>query len=81
MKSKYKPVDWLRAIVLERMKTNDLDAKSLAILTGFKYDYIRKLLSQSPTEWPQSAKKKVFRALEIDIASLPKDVQCAIAQY
>ena len=81
MKRKLKPVDWLRAIVLERMKTNGLDAKSLAILTGFKYDYVRKLMSVSPTEWPQSVKKKVFKALEIDVASLPQEVQCAIAQY
>ncbi len=81
MKSKLKPVDWLRALVLERMKTNGLDGKDLAGLTGFKYDYIRKLLSQSPTEWPQSAKKRVFRSLEIDIASLPLEVQCEIAQY
>ena len=81
MKAKYKPVDWLRALVLERMKTNGIDAKSLAILTGFKYDYMRKLMAVSPTEWPQSAKKRVFKALEINVASLPAEVQCAIAQY
>ena len=81
MKAKLRPIDWLRALVLERMKTNDLDAKSLAGLTGFKYDYIRKLLSQSPTEWPQSAKKRIFKALEIDIARLPLEVQCEIAQF
>lgn len=80
-KQKLPKIDWLRAIVLERQKTCGFDMKDLASLTGLEYGYIRKLFQRSPSEWPGETKKKIFRALEIDVASLPEAVQLQIAQY
>lgn len=75
------PIDWLKALVLERLEAQNLDLKKLAALTGYEYSYTRKMNVVPSSDWKQAYKKAVCAALGIEIAALPTDVQMAIAQY
>lgn len=59
------PVDWLRAVVLERKDVLGYDLKRLAKIGGVSYDYFRKLIRMSPWDWPTPVRERVCRELGI----------------
>ena len=80
-KAKQPPIDFLKAIILERLDRIDLSAQDLAKMTGIGVNTVRDLLRQSPLSWRHEYRKTILRALGISIADLPDDVQKQIAQH
>lgn len=55
------PIDWLRAAILERQAVMGYDLKRLAGVGGISYDYMRKLITVSPWEWPSDVREKICK--------------------
>lgn len=74
-------VDWLRALVLERMADKELSQKDLAERTHYGYYTVRKNMMHHPHEWSRDFRNAVFRTLGISVKRLPDQVQQEILLY
>ncbi|MBR0081566.1 MAG: hypothetical protein IJP98_02365 [Clostridia bacterium] len=78
---KQQPIDWLKAVILERMHANGFTREDVCVLAGISVPTFRTLMLQPVTAWDYSQRKAVLKALRIKIKELPEDVQLSIAQY
>ena len=69
------PVDWLWAIILERMKAKKVNIQTLAKAADISYDYMRKLINVSPWEWPRYVREYVCDYLGINLIVTPKGIE------
>ena len=74
-------IDWLKAVILERMNISDFSYADMAALSGIGINRMGKLMKLPVPTWPFEDRKRVLRALQIRIADLPGEVQQKIAQY
>ncbi len=58
-------IDWLRAVILERMAVKHISIKQLASGVHVHYDTMRKYMMQSPESWPCDVRAKVCTTLGI----------------
>lgn len=59
------PIDWLKAAILERIDAKGYNLKTLAAATVISYEYMRKLMTRPPMEWPYDCRDAVCKALGI----------------
>ena len=59
------PIDWLKAAILERISAKGYTLKTLAAAAGVSYEYMRKLMTMPPMEWPYHYRDEVCKALGI----------------
>ena len=74
-KPKDPPVDWLWAMVLERMKVKKVDLKKLAEVGECSYPYMRRLINESPWNWPRGIREKVCEYLGVNIIVTPNGIE------
>ena len=60
------PVDWLRAIILERRIAYRYDLKTLAEVTNLSYGELRKQNMNPPADWTPKYRDAVCEALGIE---------------
>lgn len=65
--AKRPPIDWLRAAILERKMTLGYDLKGLAVVGGISYEYMRRLYTRPPQEWPHGVLENVCREFGITL--------------
>lgn len=74
-------IDWLKAVILERMSVSDFSYADMATLSGIGVNRFGKIMKQPVPTWPYEDRKRVLRALQIRISELPGEVQQKIAQF
>lgn len=75
MKYKDKPIDWMKAIVLERMNQFGYTRSELAEKTGVSEPTLRKCLNSHSASWNPKYQKEILKTLHIKVAALPVEVQ------
>lgn len=80
-KIRQKPVDWMKAVILERMDVCDFTREDVAVLANIGVNTFRELMKQPPMTWRYEYRKAVLKALSIKIEDLPAEVQMKIAQF
>lgn len=58
-------IDWLRAVILERMAVYGISRKDLAKTANVCYETMRDYFTYSPTEWPIQVREAVCKRLGI----------------
>ncbi len=74
-------IDWLKAVILERMQLLDMSVSELSLRTGIGVNRVYKLMEMPVPAWPLDIRHKVLDELQIRVEDLPRDVQMEIAQY
>lgn len=74
-------VDWLRALVLERMQEKDICQRTLAEHINYSYATTRRYMMKHPQEWTREFRNAVFRTLGISVKRLPESIQKEILLY
>lgn len=69
------PIDWLWAAVLERKMVKRVDLKTMAKTVGVSYPYMRRLIVQSPWDWPTDVRKAVCGELGIHLDFTPETIK------
>lgn len=65
------PVDWLKALVLERVNVRPgYNLKSLAADSKIPYSTLRRLMGMDTQDWSRAQRHSVCRALHISEAQL-----------
>lgn len=80
-KIKQPPIDWLKAVILERMQIHGYNQGDVAVLAGIGINTFNDLMKQPVPTWRYEYRKSVLIALGIKVAELPTEVQLQIAQY
>ena len=73
-------IDWLKAVVLERMHAFGITRESTALLADISANTFRGMMNSRTEDWSADNRRAVMKALHIRIADLPDDVQLAIAR-
>lgn len=58
-------IDWLRAVILERMAVKSINIKQLSDKVKVPYTTMRRYMTQSPESWPCDVRAKVCTALGV----------------
>lgn len=74
-------IDWLKALILERMHETGLGKAAIAKKAGINANRFYRLMEIPVPAWPYEDRQKVLEALQVKIKDLPADVQMEIAQY
>lgn len=69
------PVNWLWAIILERMKVKHYTVQKLASAAGCSYDSMRHYINADPWSWPYKVRESVCEVLGVNIIITPKGVE------
>ena len=80
MKPKEPPIDWLKAAILERMEALGFNREDVCTLADISAPTFRMMMKDPSGEWNHAQRRAVLKALHINIADLPRDVQVSIAQ-
>ena len=62
-KPKYPPIDEALGVVLARKVQINMDLKTLAGITGYNYDALRKAFVKGPKEWTPEMRDRILTAL------------------
>lgn len=62
-KPKYPPIDEALGVVLARKFQMNMDLKTLAGITGYNYDALRKAFTKGPKEWTPEMRDRILTAL------------------
>lgn len=74
-------IDWLKAIILERMDLNGYTREQVAQLSGIGINTFRELMKTPVPMWAYEYRIKVLKALDIKIQKLPVEIKCQILEY
>lgn len=66
------PVNWLWAIILERMKVKHYTVRELAAAADCSYDCMRHYINCDPWKWPYKVRESVCKVLGVKIEFTPK---------
>lgn len=80
MKPKDPPIDWLKAVILERMETFDFCREDVCTLANLSMPTFRTMMREPAAKWDYSKRKAVLKALHISVSDLPQDVQLSIVK-
>lgn len=80
MKQKEPSIDWMKAAILERMEAFGFSREDVCTLANISAPTFRAMMARPAAEWDFANRRSVLRALHINVADLPKDVQISIAQ-
>lgn len=58
-------IDWLLAVMLERMKSLNITQREIGEKVGISTQTVNKLFSSSPWEWPSALRVEISHALGI----------------
>lgn len=58
-------IDWLRAVILERMAVKGVSRKELAKAANVCYATMREYFTESPLEWPADVREAVCKRLGV----------------
>ena len=80
MKPKDPPIDWMKAVILERMETFDFSREDVCTLAKLSVPTFRSMMREPAAKWDYSKRKAVLKALHISVSDLPQDVQLSIVK-
>lgn len=80
MKPKDPPIDWMKAVILERMEAFGFCREDVCTLANISQPTFRSMMREPAMKWEYSKRKAVLKALHISVADLPQDVQLNIAK-
>lgn len=58
-------IDWLRAVILERMAVKGITRKDLAKTANVCYETMREYFTYSPLDWPADVREAVCKRLGV----------------
>lgn len=68
-------VNWLWAIILERMKVKHYTVRELAERVGCSYGSMRHYINDDPWNWPREIRERVCEYLGVNIIVTPKGIE------
>lgn len=80
-KLKQPPIDWLKAVILERMAVSDFTLADVALLAGIGVNRFGQIMKKPVPFWDADDRRRVLKALGIKVIDLPAEVKQKIAEF
>ena len=68
------PIDWLWAAILERKAQYGWDLQTMATAGGTSYALMRRLIRESPWNWPKDVRENVCREFRLEMKFGPANL-------
>lgn len=68
------PIDWLWAAILERKAQYGWDLQTMATAGGTSYAVMRRLIRESPWNWPKDVRENVCREFRLEMKFGPANL-------
>lgn len=75
MKKSDPPIDWMKAVVLERINEFGFTQQQLSALSGISVPVVRNCMRNPVASWNPKYRKNIFKALHIKITDFPEVIQ------
>lgn len=75
MKRNDPPIDWIKAIVLERINQFGFTQQDVSAISGISVPTLRNCMRSPVASWNPKYRKAIFRALRIRMSDLPEIIR------